>query len=604
MQREDRGVGPGSMARLAAVAILSTLAVPAAAAPPPLPSDLPVSLENPVEMQSAPASQPEGAPAEGGATEEAAPASSEARSPELRVATPAEQAGSFGLPPGRLGGLGLFDLLPPPGGRKQLGGGLSITPSVILQGLATDNLNVQSGRNRQADFVASVTPDIYVTADTPRLVGAVRYAPSFQYYTESSDHTRVLHRLNGQALAVLVPETLFLDLRGSSSVIPTTGTFATSEATAAQRLNSIQSTSLQASPYLFHRFGSLASVRLGYLLQYGEQSGNSAFLPNTSQPFFTGQHFVGQGGYFEARTGERFGRLALRALAEGTTYTGNGVLDGAHRTSAVLSGRYAIQRGVAVLLEGGYENQAFAGLPPVDITGPVWTVGLRLAPTPDSVIIVRYGRRNGFESPSASADLRLTPRTRLTGLYYEVLSTSALAATDLLSSTTLDDLGNPVDATTGAPLLGITSGGLLAAQSSLQRIKSGVVRLTHEWPRDSVSLSVNYQETRPISIVAGTTAFQQRGTAGGIGWSHNYSPQLNGTVFLQYGQTEGGNPVGTTSRGFGSGELFTVGSTFTYEFTPTLLGFVQYFFTNRDLGTITGGSATQNLLIFGLRQSF
>jgi hypothetical protein len=122
--------------------------------------------------------------------------------------------------------------------------------------------------------------------------------------------------------------------------------------------------------------------------------------------------------------------------------------------------------------------------------------------------------------------------------------------------------------------------------------------------RETLSLSISYQETKPISIVPGTTAFPQRGIAGGIGWSHEFSPEMIGNAFLQYGHTQSGNLVGSTSPSVGTGETVTVGSTLTYQFSPTLVGYLRYMFTYRDAGGIGASSATQNVLIAGVRQTF
>jgi hypothetical protein len=128
-----------------------------------------------------------------------------------------------------------------------------------------------------------------------------------------------------------------------------------------------------------HRFGTLATARVGYSLQYSDQSlGNSQDVRNSGQQAarsgFASSEFTAHQLYAIVRTGPDFGRVALEGAVDSTDYVGNGVLRGAYRRTASLEGRYAITRGVSVLAQGGYEQQRFGGTPGIRVDGPIYAV--------------------------------------------------------------------------------------------------------------------------------------------------------------------------------------------------------------------------------------
>jgi uncharacterized protein (PEP-CTERM system associated) len=431
--------------------------------------------------------------------------------------------------------------------------------------------------------------------DTARLQGTLNYAPSVLFHAESSDRNRVDHNLNAQLLGVLLPETLFLDLRAAAGVQSLRGGFAPEGTTTTTRGDRVQTYSFQASPYFVHRFGTLATAQLGYSFQYVDQElGSGTVQPLVGPSFFAPQEFTAHEGYSVVRTGEDFGPLALEGRVSGIAYDGSGVLDGAHRELASVEARYAFTRGIAALVEIGYERQKYGGFPPTDISEPIWSVGVRLAPGPDSVIVAKYGHRDGFDSAFLDAAVSLGARTRLFANYSDRLTTSAQRAVDLLSTTSLDELGNPVDTLTGAPVVLPFTSSFLAAQSSLLRIRRGTASISQTWPRDTVTLSVIYEDEDPVAIARGTVPLAQRGTSGSLTWSHELTPEMSLTAYLQYGVTE--------SRR-GDEDVYTAGAALFRTLAPGLTGTLRYTLTNRDL-TGAPGRAVQNVLVAGLRQTF
>jgi hypothetical protein len=81
---------------------------------------------------------------------------------------------------------------------------------------------------------------------------------------------------------------------------------------------------------------------------------------------------------------------------------------------ATIDAAYAITRRISALGTIGYEEIRFSGLPPTRISDVVWATGVRLTPSPDTIITATYGHQNGFTAPNVSLSWNLTELTTLT----------------------------------------------------------------------------------------------------------------------------------------------------------------------------------------------
>jgi uncharacterized protein (PEP-CTERM system associated) len=504
---------------------------------------------------------------------------------------------------GALGGLGYpFGAAPfatAPGEQPRA---WTIVPSIGLQLVGTDNVD-NTATNRRSDLITTVTPSLAFEANSARLTGRLFYAPTGLLYANSPEYNGFNQNFSGQLLGTLVEDALFLDLRGFAGVQSAGGGYASSAAPVTNRSDQVQNYTFQVAPYFTHRFGGLATLQVGYTFGYSNQDGAAASLANSPQPFFTSQETISNEGYLVVRSGEDFGRFGFEGRVTGVTYDSNGVLDGAHRFVAELLGRYAVTREVAVLLGGGYEDLSYGGTAPTDLSKPIWTVGVRIAPNPDSLIIVTYGYRDGFYAPYVSGNFAIGVRTRVFGTYSERLGNSTVQiGNDLLSALTVDALGNLVDGTTGAALPGIVGNPLLAPQNSISRIKTGSIGISQSWERDTISLTGYYSDTVPVTSQPGTVGFAQKGYTVGLSWARELTPHLTGVASASYGRTE--------SAGAGNGENYTASLALSQELAPGLFGTLQYIYRASNGGLtptargFTSGDVTQNMAIFGLRQSF
>jgi uncharacterized protein (PEP-CTERM system associated) len=507
----------------------------------------------------------------------------------------------------RLGGPGFpFDSViapAPPGAPVRA---WSVTPSIAIEQIYNDNI-FNTARNREEDLITRVTPALLLGVDTQRLQGRLNYAPGFDYYWRNTSQNRIRQQGNGQVQGVVVPDLFFVDARAAASVQSLSGGFAPGTDPAVGRDNEVQTLTFSVSPYLVQRFRGLATARLGYVYTYVDQDrvDRTAPLP-AGQPgsSFTPSEYSSHQGYLVVRSGEDFGRLAMQATLSGTSFVGSGLYEDAYKNIGVLETRYAFTRMVAGLVELGYESQHFNTVPETNVDDVVWAIGTRLTPGPESVIIAKYGRRDGFNSFFLDGTLALGVRTRLSANYAERLTSSALEAGDLLSTVTLDPLGNPVDALTGVPVLPGFANSALGVQSGLFRQKSASATITQVWARDTFSFTVSQTDRTPVADAPGarTRGFSQKGTSFSLRWARDLAETTRLTSFVQYGIT--------TSGVANESDTYSAGLVLAHQINPALTGTLSYRLSIREGGTSAGGRpqaddrTVQNVITAGIRQSF
>lgn len=487
----------------------------------------------------------------------------------------------------------------------------------------TDNaLRVE--RPRRADAFTVLSPALRVSGDTARLKVNLSYAPVASVYAQTSRQTRLDQFGNGVALATVVPEAVFLDLRGSVTQQSRTGGYGQTSGTAALNRNDrIQSTSFSVTPYAEHRFGGLGTARLGYSLArtiqngYGSQdaAGTQAFLSNG---FGAPGNLTTQRERASFVTGENLGRVNDVTVLEAVQYSGVGAYRGAHRNQVTNDLGYAVTRTITALAGFGYQDLRFNGAPGVRLQEPIWSAGVRLAPNPDSSVTLTYGRRDGFNAAAVDGSYSPTARTRVFVRYTTGLTTDAEEQQNLLATTNVGPAGLLTDSVTGAPVS--SSSGAFGTQNGLYRLRRFSVTGLLLLNRDSVSVSLQQEDRANVNAVPpglGGTAQAVGGNSGVIGtlaWEHELSPVLSGSASLSYG-VDDNSLAGAESSG--SQRTVQTSLALNYTFTEKLTGSARYSFTDRSGGGRTGPAAagpsgfgqagqtlTENLLLVGLRKSF
>ncbi len=505
--------------------------------------------------------------------------------------------------------------------------GLVIQPGLGVQELVTDNV-YQVSRPRVADLVTTITPSVLIGADTQRVQASIAYAPNIQLYAVTGQQDQIDHELNAQATVTLVPDWLFLDLRGFATQQSGNGGFGSSGTAYYSQQNRNQTTSFSISPTVVHRIGDLLQLRAGYSLDYVDQSGNPDYGPlgtagldglSTAQlaalqqagllPSFTGNSTISHREFLTLSTTPGLGRISSTLQLRGEQDTGTGVLDGAYRYEAVDDVAYALNRFVALLGRFGYQDLRYSGLPPVQVNQAVWGGGLRLAPNPSSAVVVRYGHQDGFDSLFLNATYALTARTRVFAGYSEGLTTDQEQIVDNLAASSVDQYGNTLDSQTAAPLQ--LGDDLLGNQNSLYHLRRLSATSVTSYDLDAISLSVLHEKRTLVSSGIGYAGYSDEGTSGTIGWSHTINEITSTFASFEYGVHSYGSglatPAGATGPTagavLGNQQVLTLNGSLTHAFSPTLTGTMQYILTNQSTSGQTQGFL-QNVVLAGLRKTF
>lgn len=367
--------------------------------------------------------------------------------------------------------------------------GWTITPGIGLEERWTDHLQ-QLGYQGKSSFTTALTPSLLVNGQTARIDATFSYAPTLEHYS-AGGQDRINQNLNTSSRITLVPERLFLDLRGYASTQPITGGYGPVGSVAVSRQNDTQTFSFSAHPYLRQRFGDFASAELGVQVSRSSQSALASQAASGSQqnPFGlqTGaQNLLSQQEYLSVASGPELGRTSVGLMVSATQSSGNGVLANARRNAATLSFGYAITRNVTALASLGYDDIHYGGTPPYNYSGAAWSGGVRWVPNPDSRITVTYGRREGVNSAMLDASYAPTARIRVFARYSEGLASGLEQLLGAVNGSTLDPMGNPVDRNAVPVQL---DSGFYGTWNDLARVTSASMTMTLLLERDSITRS-------------------------------------------------------------------------------------------------------------------
>ena len=337
----------------------------------------------------------------------------------------------------------------------------TVTPALGLAEEYTSNALATGARGHGYDFVTLIQPSLSVSGVSTRLQGSLAYHPEVDLYARNFSSSRVNQNFGGNLLATLLPGTVFLDLRAFGGVTTNGagGSYGTNNSSSS---NQTQTLAFAASPYALRRFGDWGTGEVGASLQRSSSSGvggTNATTTTATDPFFTSgnQTLTTYSAHAGFQTGQAFDRYNGTALLYASQNTGTGVLANSARSTATIDNGYGVTRLFTLLGRVGYEHIRYSGTSPVRIDDAVWDAGFRLTLGPESSVEARYGHHDGFNALLVDASLQLTARTRLYGRYSEGLNTDAEQLQSALASSDFDQLGNPVDHTSGAPLLLATS---------------------------------------------------------------------------------------------------------------------------------------------------
>ena len=455
------------------------------------------------------------------------------------------------------------------------------------------------GATAQPSFITVVTPGLNISADSARLTGSLNYAPNIYLYESVKGQNYVGQNLTAYGHSTLVPDALFMDVRGFAAQQALNSGTGPTGTTSLNKQNQVQTYSFSVTPYATHRFGDIGTAQIGAALSQTIQSTLTGQLPGLGS---SNQNFGSVQETASFTTGDAFGRTQHSVQLLAAQQNGNGPLAGSSRGTASYQFAYAFTHSIAATASIGYENIIYGGTSPLHINDGTWSVGTRLTPTPESTITLQYGHQDGVTAAYLDASYAPTPRTRLYVRYSDGITTGLQQLQNSLASAVLDPMGNPVDATSGAPLQ--LTNNFFGTSTSVYQLRSASITFAWQLPRDSFQATINQQQQTPVgpqTVPTGTST----GTYGSLAWQHQLSEALSSNVFVQYG-VDGlgtGASAGAAQQNTRSA-VFSAG--LTYALSDSLTGTAQYSYTNNSYGLAQAGQPTQavNLFLIGLQKSF
>ncbi|WP_207479369.1 TIGR03016 family PEP-CTERM system-associated outer membrane protein [Arenibaculum pallidiluteum] len=377
---------------------------------------------------------------------------------------------------------------------------------------ASDNLRLEPAGSKESGFILGQTGQTSVRADGNRLDAALDLSLDLIETLGSEREVTLRQTGFGFGTAELLEDLLFVEAQGSVQRVlldpaQSSGLTANPYSTQEDRANAY---SLSVSPWLQHDFAGWAQGELRYR--------RSEVLISEG---------VGDSSVDEAsarlRSGRRFDRLNLDALAErheteSETRTGD-----LERTTALLDGRWFLFRQFAVVGSAGYETIESPGLtgPP---DGAIWTAGIYTRPGPRTELEARFGHRYGGSIWEGSGSYKLSERVVVRASYGESIETTQQSLLSL--GYALDPVTNRIiDPRTSLPVEADAGNGLF---NQVYRSKQGTVSVTAAFSRTEATLAytdtVRDFDLRPDDHVR---QFSSR-------IDHRLTPLLSGAVALGY----------------------------------------------------------------------
>jgi len=294
--------------------------------------------------------------------------------------------------------------------------------------------------------------------------------------------------------------------------------------------------------------------------------------------------------------GPDFGRVREFALVDASKSTGSGVVNGSHAATATNWIGYAVTRKVMPFGEFGAESIHYNTAPATNINDGVWELGVVLTPNPDSQISIGYGHHQGFTAADINGYYAITARSRVSVSYTTALQTDIQQIESVLGLTNFDQFGNAVNADTGAPLF--LGNGLLSTQNALFRTQTLSLSSITVLDRDTISFSVQHQNSTPVGSAAGNPAgTAEEATSFNGFWTH----QISDRTTLGVGGGYSLSSFQTASPGTEHFISATAGAS--YLLTETLSTVARYSFFDRT-SNFAGRSFTDNIFLVGLTKRF
>jgi uncharacterized protein (PEP-CTERM system associated) len=483
----------------------------------------------------------------------------------------------------------------------------TFTPSLDVSE-AYDNGVAVGGRSGTlrlgTDLITRITPGIAVSGVSSRLTGNLFYSPTVSIFAFHPNQSGLSHNLDAAAMLTVIPDLMFIDFRGYAAEQSLSGGQSYGTVTPNSQ-DAVQTTSFSIAPTIRKRFDGTGTAEIGGSLS------RTSFSSEANVPALTGLSAGGlnsvqytQEEHASFVTGENFGRINDALTASALQSHSVGVRRNSERWNISNEVGYALFRSLVITGSLGYENIEYSGVTSLRIKGVTWSGGFKWSPNPDSNLTVTYGRNQGFTSFSVDGTYAPTARTRVFARYSHGVGTSLDTLQNAVNTSTVGPSGIPVDARTGIPVS--LSSNFFGTQPGLYRTTtaslSGVLLLD----RDTITLTLEHDERTAVGTTSPALApsvgnATGSGTTGSVTWTRQFTEDLSGTAFTQYGVQQQQTTV--TTGAVRDQNIFTINLSLTYALSKTLGLSGEFTHTNAAYGLATS-NRPRDIAIVSVHKTF
>ncbi len=433
-----------------------------------------------------------------------------------------------------------------------------IQPAIVVSETYTDNVDLDASF-QQSDFVTQVSPQFIITGDGPRLNTSINYAANYFYYPgDDNDKHDLRHNLRANLSSELISETFFID--GSASVnqqfLDRRRAISARDSSRTENRRTVQS--YRASPYLVHRFGTLATAQLRYDFRHIRIAADT--LQTTPDTFFG--NTLSHAGSLTINSGRQFSKLNWSLLAEYRTEERERFTD--YDTTTLRANlSYQLTRILALLGSVGYQDREATGSF-ANFKGVIWDAGFRLVPGPRTSISFRYGNQYDGDTFSLNAQYKITAKNSINLSYTDRIQTFQSFAFNDNSAVNVDLPSNS----------NFISG-------DLTRRKEWKLAIGGTRGRTSYSASAFYSKYK-----SDRTTLDEERYGGGISIVRNLNSRLNVSGGFSYNLSE-------FSSDSIRDKFWSAFATVNYQISKSLTGSLAYTHSDRDqnrFGNLNGGS--------------
>src|SRR5271163_2244100 len=479
-----------------------------------------------------------------------------------------------------------------------------IQPYFAVGERITDNVDF-SNSDRIAAAETSLIPAVSISADTPRLRGALSASASGNLYVPAAaaGFDQVVGNLFGSGTGIIVPDQLFVDANSLITQGATQPGLGFVNPSSLPRTQQTQIFATTISPYLRESYDGIVDTELRYRFGATNFGGNTAATPSTQTPAVNNlANGILNEGSFIAATGRNFERALSRLTVDESDFNTSSTNRNT-QFSAYDDLQYRITPDISALARIGYQDLRYPLAPLASFAGATWLAGGQLGLGPNySYVSLEYGRQQGVYGFIGSANYQVTPTITVIANLVQGVSSPGQYLQGSLANTTLDPYGSIVDQYSGLPTAFYSPGLGLTNGVYKQHLFNG--QITDSIGPNRYSLYGYY--TNQQSLTPPITA-PTKSIGGYATWYRDIRPDLNGSASVGYANTANAVSVNNVTP---AGTFNTVSADVgvNYLLARNLTGSIYYTLTYQTNGAVVAsgrsGDVVVNSLQFLLRKAF